>query len=174
MKNRNYPIPAIIGVIIIFLLVGCEAPNDDARFEEEIELLTQNVLEVWNEGNLDLVEDVFALDAVRQIVGTGETATGAEAIKENVNAIRTTYPDFFVQVENIIAKGETASIQWTASGTNTGPMNDMPPTGREVVFSGVSITTIVDGKIAEELVYFDNASVLEQLGFTFVPPEIED
>jgi predicted ester cyclase len=40
----------------------------------------------------------------------------------------------------------------------------MPPTGKQVTGSGISIHRIADGKIAEAWVNFDTLGMLQQLG----------
>ena len=173
MRYRNYLIPAIIGVIIIPFLIGCEAPNDDARFEEEMRERFQDSREIWNEGNLDMVEELYAPDAVRHHVDIEESVVGVEALKEYITGLRTAYPDFTVEGEIVVARDGWSVSQWTVTGTNTGPTEELPPTGREIQISGATISQVVDGKTVEEWVYYNEAAVLEQLGFSFVPPEIE-
>jgi predicted ester cyclase len=57
----------------------------------------------------------------------------------------------------------------TSTGTHTGP-GQIPPTGKKIKVSSVSIIRLVNGKIAEQLIYANRAAVLRQLGFTFTPP----
>ncbi len=174
MIHHNYHMPLTIGVILLFFLTGCEAPNDDARFEEEMREQFQESMEIWNEGNLDLVDEFYSPDAVRHSVDIEESIVGAEALKEYITGLRTAYPDFNVQGEIVVASDGWSVSQWTVTGTNTGPSEDMPPTGRSIQISGATISQVVDGKTVEEWVYYNNAAILEQLGFTFLPPEIEE
>jgi predicted ester cyclase len=46
----------------------------------------------------------------------------------------------------------------------------MPPTGKSVSQWGINIIHFKDGKIVEEWDGFDNVPLLEQLGFTIIPP----
>ena len=58
---------------------------------------------------------------------------------------------------------------WTFTGTNSGP-GAMPPTGKSVKLSGATRVRYQDGKIVEELVFFDVLDWQTQLGFTLTPP----
>jgi predicted ester cyclase len=59
---------------------------------------------------------------------------------------------------------------WTLEGTNTGE-GSTPPTGKEASISGFTFIRFADGKISEEHVRYDTASMYQQLGFSIVPPE---
>ena len=60
----------------------------------------------------------------------------------------------------------------TGFGTQTGQMNDLPPTGKEFTIVNIVLQRFEKGKIAETWVSWDNVSMLAQLGF-FPPPEPE-
>jgi predicted ester cyclase len=51
------------------------------------------------------------------------------------------------------------------------PLGEIPPTGKSFRFSGVAVDRIVEGKIAEEWVYFNVPDILQPLGFRLVPPK---
>jgi hypothetical protein len=74
-----------------------------------------------------------------------------------------------VKIDETIIKGDRIIALYTLTGTNTGP-GQWPPTGKKIEIKGVSIGRIVDGKFAEELVYYNFAALLTQLGFTITPP----
>jgi hypothetical protein len=62
------------------------------------------------------------------------------------------------------------SGQPSNTGSNTGPLEELPPTGKKAHVSGVYVFHIVEGKITEEWTYFNLLSYYEQLGFTLTPP----
>ena len=79
------------------------------------------------------------------------------------------FPDLHFDVQHTIANGSVVVTHWTATGTHTGPLATMsgqtiPPTGRKGVLSGVLITEVKDGKIAREWTYWDQVTLLTQLG----------
>lgn len=124
--------------------------------------------EAWHQGNLAVVDELMAAgfvfhDPVNPI-------HGPEAFKQYVAGVRLAFPDLQFTVDDIIVEGNRAVARWTFRGTHTGqsPSFGIPPTDKQVSFSGVSIYHIVDGKIVEEWSTVDTLGVLKQLGV--IPP----
>ena len=55
------------------------------------------------------------------------------------------------------------------TGTHTGPFRGLPPTGREVRFSGIEINRMAGGKVTEHWFQLDALTLFEQLGLRVVP-----
>lgn len=132
-------------------------------------------MDLWNEGNLSLVDEIYSTDYVRRYVDIYEDIVGIDAYKQWITNTRTMLPDFHVTSEaEMIVKDDKIVSRWIAEGTNTGPLitpfGTFPSTGKKVRFYGASIIHVVDGKIVEEWIYFNQASLLQQLGFTITPP----
>jgi predicted ester cyclase len=47
----------------------------------------------------------------------------------------------------------------------------MPPTGKKVSFSGITMAMIENGKITEEWVYYNQWTVFDQMGYELVLKE---
>ncbi len=172
-------------MLLVFLLCftfGCQQGEDEVLegiTDEEAKALYDAILEIWNEGNLDLVDEFYSADYVRHYVDMFEDIVGIDAYKQWITNTRAIYPDFNVtQDGEMIAKGDKIVSRWIVDGTNTGPLNtpfgSFPSTGKKVRFYGVLILRIVDGKIAEEWLYYNQTSLLQQLGFTFIPPQSQE
>lgn len=95
---------------------------------------------------------------------------GHTAYKDYVECSQIAYPDYFFQFDEVIESDDKYVCRWTMTGTNTGPYGSCPPTGQAIIASGLSIFRIAEGKIAEEWLYFNKLSVLEQLGYTVTSP----
>jgi len=59
------------------------------------------------------------------------------------------FPDLMVTDYSTVAQGDIVAVRWSARGTSTGRFMMLPPTGGTVVYSGVSMYRVEDGKIAE-------------------------
>jgi len=127
-------------------------------------------LAIWNDGNLDLVEELYAPDFVWHVVDIGEDVVGPAAFKELVMSFRTAFPDFHVTFDEVLVAGEKTVIRWTMTGTNTGPLQDLPPGGQPVQLHGVAISRSVDGKTAEVWQHYNQLFMYQQMGFTLAPP----
>jgi len=162
---------SLAGVLLILgLVIICKLQVANAESGGDAKSLVESSLEVWNKGNMALVDELytpnFKLHLVNQVNGDRERT---EAFKEYVNFLRTAYPDMKFEPNQVIIEGDKVITLMKFTGTNTGPRGDMPPTGKKV-----EISRIDDGKIAEEWVYKNMASVYRQLGFTITPPSAEE
>lgn len=99
---------------------------------------------------------------------------GLDEFKNWVTGTRTAYPDFNAVIEETIFKDDKIVSRFTVTATNTGPLTtpygELPPTGKKVQFFGVNIIQVVNEKIIEEWLYYNQASYLQRLGFTITPP----
>jgi steroid delta-isomerase-like uncharacterized protein len=121
--------------------------------------------EVWNRGNLDVADEVFAADYVRHDLRAGDAAPGPQGQKDIAAAFRRAFPDLDFAVEFTFGDGEYVAGRWTATGTHTGDWADVPPTGRGMRFSGVNLFRFGDdGKVVELWNHRDDLGLLQQLG----------
>ncbi|HZB10783.1 MAG TPA: ester cyclase [Rubrobacter sp.] len=79
------------------------------------------------------------------------------------------FPDTHFQVHSVVAQGDQVFIHWTVSGTQTERLatvtgRTIPPTRRRATVSGVLLTQVRDGEIVREGWYWDQLSLLDQLG----------
>lgn len=163
-----------VATLILFLLCltfRCQQQVEEGITEEEVQNLVERDLEIWNEGNLALADELIAPDYVEHTAGISENIVGIDAFKKRVSDLRTNYPDFNLTVEELIVKDDRIVWRWIANSTNSGTTNDLPPTGKKTRTEGVGILRVVDGKIVERLIYYNEATMLRQLGYTFTPPQ---
>ena len=100
-----------------------------------------------------------------------ELQRGREAYKQVVSLFLSGFPDLKTTVDDIVAEGDRVACRWTFRGTQRGEMMGIPPTGKRVLGSGMSIHRIADGKIAEGWFNFDTLGMLQQLGAIPAPGE---
>ncbi len=150
-----------------FAGASCQQNIDN---EKEMKALIDKELKAWNNGNLSMIDETFSAEGVMHIVDS-EDLVGIQAKKDYITSTRTSFPDFNVTLDELIIAEDHTIGRWTATGTNTGPMDDSPPTGRKVKYSGVEVARVVDGKTIESWVYYNQAALLIQLGYTITPPE---
>ncbi len=173
MKNHLLPLKLpLLLVLALFVTSGVQAAKAESGADPKA--LVEQSLEVWNKGNMALVEVLYAPEFKLHLVDqVGPERAGTEAFKEYVNFLRTAYPDMKIEADELIVSDDMVIMLMRFIGTNTGPRGDAPPTGKNVKVSGVIITRIDHGKIAEEWFYVNMASVFRQLGFTITPPSAE-
>jgi steroid delta-isomerase-like uncharacterized protein len=118
--------------------------------------------EVYNQGNLDVVDEVAARNLV--IHSPAQEIQGREGAKQYVAALRAGFPDICFTIEDQIAEGDKVVTRWTARGTHAGTFQSMPATGRKFRLAGADIDRIVDGKVVECWAHVDELGLMRQLG----------
>ena len=100
-------------------------------------------------------------DAIDQLA-TGEFA---DAARRWVNPFRSAFPDFEMEVVELVAEGDRVVGHFRCSGTHRGVWLGVPATGRR--FEGVDevyIFRVEDGKLAAAIGVEDNLTRMRQLG----------
>ena len=124
--------------------------------------------EVWNTGDLDKAGEFIAPDFVDHAAPPG-FPTGLEGAKQMFGMYRSAFPDLRVSAEDLIGEGDRVVARWTSRGTHQGALMGIPPTGKEVVATGIDIFRISGGKIVEHWANFDQLGMLQQLGAIPMP-----
>jgi predicted ester cyclase len=86
--------------------------------------------QVWDEGNLDVCEEVCAADYVRHDLRPGQSAHGPEGQKQIAADFRSAFPDLRVEVNILVAEDDYVVGRWTASGTHRGAWGALEATDR--------------------------------------------
>jgi predicted ester cyclase len=139
--------------------------------EENKAIVRRGYEEVWNQGDLEATDEIFATDFVLHTM-YGDIHH-PEGFKEYVSAVRAAFPDLHFAIEDQIAEGDKVVTCWTLRGTHLGEIEieDVvtAPTGKRVTVRGVSIDHIAAGKSVETWILRERLS--PQLGFRLAPPQ---
>ena len=118
--------------------------------------------EVWNKGNLDVIDETHAAGYVLHD-STGDIQ-GTEGLRQFVMVYLTAFPDFHVTIEDEIAEGDMVVLRWTVTGTHKGELMGISPTDKEMTMTGITMGRIASGKIVEAWNNLDAVGMLQQLG----------
>jgi predicted ester cyclase len=92
--------------------------------------------QAWAERNPDRGAAVIADDCEFIDVPRGEIQRGPEGYRHDYERWRKAFPDGTVEITNVISEGDWVVVEYTNSGTNTGPLRiaigDFPPTNRKI------------------------------------------
>lgn len=119
-------------------------------------------------GNLDLIEEVYAEDAVEH-GPFGRDVRGIESLTETMASYRDAFPDFSATVEDAVTQGDTVAMRVTVRGTHEGEFLGVEPTNRSFEVQNMVFTRIENGKIVERWVQPDTLGMLRQLGIVTGP-----
>jgi steroid delta-isomerase-like uncharacterized protein len=122
--------------------------------------------EVVNGGDLDRVEEFCTEDFVdhEEFPGIPPTRDG---VRQFFGLMREAFPDFRVDIEDLIVEGDRVAVRMTMSGTQQGEFMGVPATGRRFSVDGVDILRMEGSEqAAEHWGVTDVMSLMQQLGAT--------
>jgi ketosteroid isomerase-like protein len=113
------------------------------------------------------IRDLIAEDCV--FVRPGVTLPpGPDAFMGWLGSFMAALPDHRHRLERWIEEGDRVAYEVIGTGTFTAPLETpdgvVPPTGRSLNFKSGAISEVRDGKLTYDAFYFDQMSVLGQLG----------
>ena len=123
---------------------------------------------IWSEGDVSRIGEFYAEDFQAHYPMTN-WGSGLEGAKNLALEIRKAFPDYRERIDELISAGDRVVVRLTVTGTHTGPLPDLPATGRPVEFTDVTICRIKDGKIAEQSGLSDYLTLYLQLGVIELP-----
>ena len=133
----------------------------------ENEELALTVIEALNAGDLSQWSQKLADDYTAEHPGV-PTLNKTQSFGYNKRFL-IALPDTHFEVHSVCTQGDQVFIHWTASGTHTERLvtvtgRTIPPTRRKASVSGVLLSEVREGKIVRERMYWDQLSLLDQLG----------
>jgi predicted SnoaL-like aldol condensation-catalyzing enzyme len=98
---------------------------------------------VLNEGRVELIDELVAVDYVGDIRCPEQTVIGRAELRRLVMDHRRTYPDLYVKIEDEIAERDLVVLRWRATATTpeTGATGD-----RLCCWTGISVIRLLAGR----------------------------
>jgi steroid delta-isomerase-like uncharacterized protein len=131
--------------------------------EESKNVVRRFIEDGLNKADADVIAEVRSPDIVWHAGVLGE-ARGVDDLVSKISWIHESFPDLHVTIEDLIAEGDRVVARATVTGTHSGPVLGVPATGKRVMWSAIVMYRVEDGKIAEQWLMEDWASVLQQVG----------
>jgi steroid delta-isomerase-like uncharacterized protein len=126
--------------------------------------------EVWNNNNLDAVDECFADNFLRHNIGGG--TIDLKVYKQFLVQIRNSFPDIHRTLDDMVAEGDQIAFSFTWTGTDTRGFRGSP-TGKRLVVKECYITRFEKGKIVEIKQYADRLGMSQELGSIPTTEEIQ-
>ena len=125
-------------------------------FDKKTNIAAQEAFgEAINTGTLDTYDDLVAAPG---------QARGSEGYKNFFADLRAAFPDLQVEVETLVADSDQVAFAYTLTGTQNGPFQGHPPTGKAVEVRGLQISRFADGRMVERWGSSDELGIMSQLG----------
>ena len=123
---------------------------------ENKELVRRYFDERWNHHNLDICGELLAPNDI-------------DDAKEFVRSFHAIFGNMRLTILDLLAEGNQVAIHWRVEGTHQADYLGVAATGKPVTYQGIALLRVEDGKIVDDIAYWDNLSILEQLGASPVP-----
>jgi steroid delta-isomerase-like uncharacterized protein len=165
-KATSYGFTIMVPALLIstsLVTTGCNTTTSDRDLERNKSLVRHMNDQVWNKGNLDLIDELYAPDFVRHFLPDGSQLRGTNSLRVHVREHREAFPDWREEIRHIVAEGDLVVLHFVSTGTNEGSWLGNPATGRKIRIHEVSILRIEDGRIAEQWLMPDIFSMQQQL-----------
>jgi hypothetical protein len=94
---------------------------------------------VWNDGRLELIDELVADDYVGRIPGAGSAVFGPAGVRRHVSSRRRAHPGLHIRIEDQLAEEDRVATRWHATVTAAGA----PRCG------GISIVRLLAGKLVD-------------------------
>ena len=124
------------------------------------------IYEAINTGRVDLLEKFVAPDYVEHADGF----QGVEPFKQQIGAFRAAFPDLHVDIVEVVRDGDRFGSRTVITGTHTGELMGMPPTGKQISVEAVDLGRIENGQAKERWGGLNMYAMLTQLGVIPAPP----
>jgi predicted ester cyclase len=119
------------------------------------------MVEAINANDLDVIDELFVPKLARPT-------------KRSFTSFHAAFPDWRMELVELVAEGNTVVARFRCSGTNQGEFKGVPPTGRSMEVDEVYFLRVKDGKF----VYFwgleDDLTRMRQLGLISSPEHLEE
>ena len=168
--------------LILCFMTGCQNKAEKAELEkfrakakieeQNIEIMKSWLIEVWNKGNLALIDNIFAPNCIKH-KRDRQIEIKPENLKSEVIKWRQGYSDYENEIGDIFADGDKIAVRFTFRGTNDGPFGENPPTGKKIEATEMLIWHFENGKVVEIWEEFDSLGFMQQLGFELKPKQVK-
>jgi len=133
--------------------------------DEEKKRIARENIDAFNRKDEEAFVGALAANYRLTDVPSGEVLSGKEGGRQDFRRWATAFPDGKVTIENLIVSGDTMVTQFTGEGTQRGPLGPFPASNKRAQVRLVNIIKFdAQGKIVEAQLYYDQLSMLQQLG----------
>ena len=131
---------------------------------EENKAILRRWIAATDKGNLAVVEELCAPDYLDHNPPLPGVAAGSQGVRQANVALRAAFPDTVHLIQDQIAEGDKVMTRLLGRGTFRGEILGIPPNGKVIEITGISVHRLVDGKLVEHWANADLLSFLQQLG----------
>lgn len=167
MKNHVVAF-GIMALGVIALAVGCNTGSSTEEIERQNMEIVRKAHADLQRGDFKAFEAVISPNYVRhcQAMPPGlQEIHGTDKFFAFIEEFSAAVPGYQDSLSNMFAHEDRVAYISTMTGTQTGPMGDLPASGKSFKLVNIIIQRLEGGKVVETWISWDNVSFLSQLGF---------
>jgi steroid delta-isomerase-like uncharacterized protein len=150
--------PSVIDIHLIVDQINYEGVL--IAVEANLEVVRRLLDEGWNQGRLEVIDELVAEDAVP---AHDSPSPGRQSWKDAIVLYRSAFPDLRYRIDDLFGTDDKVVLRWTATGTDTVGFMGRPPTGRQASVTGINIYRLDDGVLVEHWDQWDLAGLIQKL-----------
>ena len=139
-----------------------------ASLRQRREAVVREHMDSENRHEFDTTIETFAHPRY-ELIATGETYDGEADVRSYYEESRRAFPDQRNELIALYHGGDAVVAEFDLLGTHLGPLRSLPPTGRAFRCRMTAIFEFDGDRICCERVYFDQSTILRQLGLAHDP-----
>jgi steroid delta-isomerase-like uncharacterized protein len=126
-------------------------------------LLQRFFEEMYTQGDLRVGDQIVGINYVNHNPAPGE-APGREGLKAFVAYLHRAFADLNITIQDQVAEGDRVVTRFTIRGIQEGEFAGLPPAGKPIAVTAISIHRIHNGQIQEGWLKWDALGMMQQLG----------
>ncbi|TXE14724.1 ester cyclase [Algoriphagus aquimarinus] len=126
------------------------------------ELFRIFIEEGFSKGDVTVLDTYSSPDFIEHQYGFHPP--GAQGVKNAINSLHNSFPDFSLTIEDIVVDGDKVWGRMTGRGTHKKQFGPLPPTGKKFEITVIDIMQFKDGKLIAHWGVPDRLALMEQLG----------
>jgi steroid delta-isomerase-like uncharacterized protein len=131
--------------------------------QENIATSRRLIEDVFNQGNLDVVDELVTDDFVDHDALMGDQ--DLDAAKQSIAGYREAFPDIHITIEDIFDADDKVVYRWSGQGTFENEIMGLQPTHEQGdPVKGITIDRFEGDKVAESWTSFDTLTLMRDLG----------
>jgi steroid delta-isomerase-like uncharacterized protein len=134
---------------------------------DEMRHRLEDAIAAWNRGDLE---------AYLTLYDDGVTLHGYSPAPLDKTAVRGFYEGIFaglpgsqIELADVFGSGDRIVARFVQRGRHAGALMGVPPTGRDVELSGITVLAFRDGRVVERWAVADMLGLLAQIGAVQAP-----
>jgi predicted ester cyclase len=149
---------------------GPDINSTDRRAVEHNTRIAREWIDEFNKGNRAKEEEILTSDYIAYPPASlSPSSLDHDGWTMFLDVFVQGFPDLHLEIEAVVADEHMVAQRIRFTGTHTGDFQGLPPTNRNINFTGLELNRVRDGRFDAHWFELDQVTMMRQLGLTIVP-----